>query len=253
MTDDFSRAQSLLAELADLKEQADEIERRRRQLSAQLRDLRRGAQARPKVAVPPRDVAGERRAMAERERDTTNVRANLSTNGAGTNSGNAEGADLMLSRQEEDRERREVLHNDALVRQQREQGSRVYAPDQSKPNPGTTLHQAAINDADIPLGRFSAISAAVVVGSKADVAGAYPAASAHQHDPVGPEPPLGYAIDAMPALEASADEPQATDPTSAPSSPLGRVGSLSSDELGRGPSSLNPEHVPGSPHPFRRF
>ena len=165
----------------------------------------------------------------------------------------------MLSRQEEDRERREVLRNDQRIREAREQSPRVFA-DQSKPNQASTLHQHAVADADTPRGRFSAISAAYVVGSKADIACAYPAASAHQHDPCGPEPPLGYRIDELePSVLAEA---QATDgPADAPSTPLGqRAGpSLSHEpgELGRGvsqpTSAFDPERVPGSPHPFRRF
>jgi hypothetical protein len=41
LTDDFNRAQAILRELADLKEQADDIERKRKQLIGQLREMRR--------------------------------------------------------------------------------------------------------------------------------------------------------------------------------------------------------------------
>jgi len=58
---------------------------------------------------------------------------------------------------------------------------RVFAQDQSLPNPGSTFHAHAQAEAQTPRGRFSAISNAYVVGSKSDVASAYPAASsAHQ-------------------------------------------------------------------------
>jgi hypothetical protein len=88
-------------------------------------------------------------------------------------------------------DRKRTLENDLKVRQ--EQG-RLFA-DQSQPRQSSTYYQHAVNDASIPLGRFSAISNATVVGSKEFVG--YPAASAHQHDPCGPEPALGYAIDAL--------------------------------------------------------
>jgi hypothetical protein len=133
----------------------------------------------------------------------------------------------MLSRQEEEADRIRTLHNDLKVR---EQQGRVYAQDQSQPRQSGTLHQHAINEASIPLGRFSAISNAQVVGQGAQ----YSAAGPHQHDPCGPEPPLGYRVDALfpdnPALEPSADdEAQATGPTPQPLAPLGeaRVGSFS--------------------------
>ena len=86
----------------------------------------------------------------------------------------------MLSSQEEQIERR-----------------RVFAQDQSLPKQATTFHQFAQADANTPRGRFSAVDAAYVIGSKPDVAGAYHPAAAHQRDPCGPEPSLGYAIDAL--------------------------------------------------------
>jgi hypothetical protein len=86
----------------------------------------------------------------------------------------------MLSRQEEQAERRRVLANDQRVKEQT----------------GTFLSHT--HD-DIHQGRFAAIGPAVVVG--ADPVPNYPAAASHQRDPCGPEPPLGYRIDAMPELE----------------------------------------------------
>jgi hypothetical protein len=82
----------------------------------------------------------------------------------------------MLESQIDQAERRAVLRNDARVRE------------------GSTYLDHTTNDTG---GRFAQIGAAYVVGSKSDISGAYPAAAAHQCDPVPDEPPLGYAIDAM--------------------------------------------------------
>ena len=120
----------------------------------------------------------------------------------------------MLSSQEEMLERQRTLENDRRVRQQQEQGG--------------TMHAFALADSQIP-GRFAAFSA-TVVGSKSDIAGAYTAASAHQADPCGIEPPLGYRIDELEPCSAL-PVAQATGPTSVDAPPpLGQraeVGSLS--------------------------
>ena len=127
----------------------------------------------------------------------------------------------MLEKQIDQAERLETLRNDLSVqREQRERAEppRVFAEDQSLPRQATTMLAFAQADAAEPRGRFSAVSAAYVVGSKAEIAASYPAAAAHQADPVGQEPSLGYRIDAMPEhepLEVSFPSPQATDPTSA--------------------------------------
>ena len=94
----------------------------------------------------------------------------------------------MLSKQEEDAERRATLENDRKVREQQR---------------GTTFHQYAQSTAnDDAGGRWATVNAVSVVG--ADPAVRYPAASAHQRDPVPTEPPLGYSVDDMPPLESSA-------------------------------------------------
>jgi len=95
----------------------------------------------------------------------------------------------MLSKQEEEQERRETLENDRLVLEQRR---------------GSTLHQHGLAAAnDTAGGRFAATGAAHVVGSTPTMQ--YPAAAAHQRDPVGVEPPLGIDINAMPeSLDPSA-------------------------------------------------
>jgi hypothetical protein len=143
----------------------------------------------------------------------------------------------MLESQIDQQERRETLRNDLKVRQEQEESRRVFA-DQSLPNRATTFHQFAEADAATPMGRFSAVSAAVVVGSTAIPQ--YPQASApFQCDPVPDEPPLG--LD-NPALEPGPFSPGSGDPTGdvpASTAPLvedvERVGSppLSSSRLRR--------------------
>ena len=164
----------------------------------------------------------------------------------------------MLSSQEDQAERVRTLLNDARVREQREQERRVFA-DQSLPNQASTFHQHAVADAAMPLGRFSAISNAQIVGQGAQ----YPPAGVHQRDPVGTEPPLGYSVDAMePSTVLLSSSGEATRPTSSDDpSPLGRddVGpfSQSGDPTteGHAPPSASPRGargLVGSPPAFRR-
>ena len=164
----------------------------------------------------------------------------------------------MLESQIDQAERRRVLDNDRKVRE------------------SGTMHAHALADAQIPRGRFSAIDNAEVVGAKPFTN--YPAAAAHQADPVPDEPPLGFAIDELePTVSPPPVEAQAPDPTSLP--PLGDVGSLSQsgdpadvpastafvddvERCGSPPSSgdLTTEVIPhfpasrpvGSPVPYRR-
>ena len=106
----------------------------------------------------------------------------------------------MLSSQIEQEERKRTLDNDRKVRE------------------GGTFLAHALADAELPRGRFSAIANAQVVG--AQPIPNYPAAAAHQADPCGPEPALGFEIDAMPELGPSllATVAQAPDgPADAPS------------------------------------
>jgi len=123
---------------------------------------------------------------------------------------------MTTEAQREQIERRETLRNDLSVR--RQQQPPMFAPDQTLPNQPTTLHQHAQSDADIPRGRFSAVETAFVVGSKSDVAGAYPAAGPHQADPCGPEPPLGYSVnDLDPSMAVSPVPPtNHLEPSSSP-------------------------------------
>ena len=154
----------------------------------------------------------------------------------------------MLENQIDQLERKRVLDNDRKVR-------------------GASMHAFAEADAAIPLGRFTQVTAATVVGSTSNAAAAYPAASAAHQTELPPENPLGYAIDEMP-LEPSSSVAQATDPTStdAPSpNPLddvqrARVGSLSqtgdptpgsSQHLPTGPARMT--RAAGSPVLYRRF
>jgi hypothetical protein len=94
----------------------------------------------------------------------------------------------MLSSQEEQHERRAVQANDARVKEQSRTG---------------TFMSHAQADAEIP-GRFAAISNAFVVGSKPDIAGAYPAASFAHQTQLPDEEPLGFD---NPALEPLAHAP----------------------------------------------
>ena len=172
----------------------------------------------------------------------------------------------MLESQIDQLERKQVLRNDELVRRQQEPPT--YAPDQRQPPEATSYHQHALSDAATPRGRFSAVDASYVVGSKPNISGAYPPASAAHQIELPPELPLGYAIDRMPELEVLSPTPQAT-PTSAsgdvaPSRDLdvehrdAGVGSLShsGDLASAAPSTLPSGDVQRgvrSPRPFRRF
>lgn len=170
----------------------------------------------------------------------------------------------MLSSQLDQLDRKEVLENDKRLREQ-EESRRVFAQDQSLPKQATTFHQFAQADAQMPRGRFSAVDVQTVVG--ANPIPNYPAAAAHQRDPCGQEPPLGYRID---DLEVSFPSPQATDPTSddAPSPrdltdvQRAGVGSLSSQpnsasvappNCSEGQEQLGAGLGPLSHHAYRRF
>jgi hypothetical protein len=118
----------------------------------------------------------------------------------------------MTSKADEQRERRRVLAQDARLREQ-----------------AGTFMSHTHSDAG---GRFSNVGAQTVVGQSEVTR--YPAAAAHQRDPCGIEPPLGYSVNDLTPheLEPSLASPaQATDPTSADApNPLGQrtdVGSLS--------------------------
>jgi hypothetical protein len=97
----------------------------------------------------------------------------------------------MLSRQEEEQERREVLENDRKVRElQQAQG-------------GTFFQHGLAQALDTAGGRYGAAMGAAHVTGSTPIPN-YPAAGAHQADPVGLEPPIGYDINEMPALDSSA-------------------------------------------------
>ena len=154
----------------------------------------------------------------------------------------------MLSNQIDQAERRAVLENDRRVREReraQEERRGTFAQDQSLPRQASTYNQFALADAQTPLGRFSAISNAQVVGQGAS----YPPAGAHQHDPCGPEPALGFAIEQMfpddPALVASADEPQAPDGPLAPS-----IATSPSAMSSGGPSSFSRTDDPATEETF---
>ena len=110
----------------------------------------------------------------------------------------------MLSKQEEQEERRKTLENDRSVREQA----------------GSTFARFAQSEAEEVRGRFSAISSPQVVG--ATPIPKYEGAPNWAHDPVPTEQPLGFdnpALDPAPEPAPSASEALATDPNPAPSIP----------------------------------
>jgi hypothetical protein len=116
-------------------------------------------------------------------------------------------------------ERRATLENDRLVREQQQRGS--------------TFHQHAQSAAnDTGGGRFASLGAPHVVGS--EPAARYPAAGAHQCDPTGPEPALGFSVDDMPALANPADVPV---------SPSAETGGAEAPSKSPPPSSGLSEHA----------
>ena len=130
---------------------------------------------------------------------------------------------MSTSHQDEQKLRRDTFDHDMRLR-----------------NQGSTFHQHAQADAQTPRGRFSAVETTYVVGSKPTIA--YPAAGAHQADPVRPEPPLGYRVDDLEPLRP--EEAQAPEPTSAPLSPRD-VGSLSHGSAGQHKSFTDVADVDG--------
>jgi hypothetical protein len=115
----------------------------------------------------------------------------------------------MLSKQEEQAKREAVLRNDQSVREKQ------------APETGTYFSHTHTEAG----GRFEGVAAATVVGSTP--APSYPALPSSSpwagQDPVGQEPPLGFAIDEMP-LDAPTVAVSPSDalasPVPAPSSPL---------------------------------
>jgi hypothetical protein len=93
----------------------------------------------------------------------------------------------MLSKHEEERERRETLENDRRVREQQKQSE------------ASTFHQHAQAAADdLAGGRFAGVNPSTVVGSEPAVK--YPAASPTWQIQLPDEPPLGFD---NPALDES--------------------------------------------------
>ena len=122
----------------------------------------------------------------------------------------------MLESQIDQHERRRVMLNDQRVKEQQQLG--------------TTMRQFAQADADIP-GRFAAVANATVICSNADVAGAYPAASAAHQIQLPDEMPTGYRVN---DLEPSGGPVEA--PTTDPS-----------------PGPLSVEHAAGPSRLYRRY
>jgi hypothetical protein len=96
---------------------------------------------------------------------------------------------------------------------------------------GATLHGRAQADvAQMPPDRFASVNATTVIGSRPEIAGAYPAASAAHQVQLPDEMPTGYRIDQLepstPPVEGQGD--------SAPADPSGVVSPTS--DCGVGPS-----------------
>jgi hypothetical protein len=102
----------------------------------------------------------------------------------------------MLSKQEEQAERKEVLENDKRLREQ-----------------GSTFLDHQHDEAG---GRFKEVGASNVIGSTEMIAGAYPAASSAHQTELPPEKPLGYDINALEPLEPSVTHGSAAQSESAP-------------------------------------
>jgi hypothetical protein len=90
-------------------------------------------------------------------------------------------------------EKRSLLRQDADVRRQQEQAAK-------REQSGTFFSHTHADEISGG-GRFAGVNPATVVGSEPAVR--YPAAAAHQADPCGTEPPLGYRVDAMSEQESS--------------------------------------------------
>jgi len=144
----------------------------------------------------------------------------------------------MLSKQEEDQERRETLENDRRVREQSRNG-----------DTGTYLSHTHSEVG----GRFAIDEHQTITGVVSPAPPPLPANSPwHGSDPVPDEPPLGYRIDAMPELEpepfSSASSVQATGPASADAPSLSDAASLGdAQRAGAGPSSSQTETRLGGP------
>jgi hypothetical protein len=130
----------------------------------------------------------------------------------------------MTTDQEEQAERRRVLRNDERVREQSRNGDTSSYIDHYSPEMG---------------GRFSTEGAAKVVGTTPNPYPPLPASSPWSGpDPVPPEDPLGYRIDAMPELSTGVlpVSPSVTtdDPAVAPSggSSAASYGGLVSEPAG---------------------
>jgi len=129
---------------------------------------------------------------------------------------------LMLESQRDQIDRRRVMRNDARVKEQQR---------------GTTFSQFAQADAEIP-GRFAAVAGANVIGSRADISGAYPACSPALAVQLPTEPPLGLDNPALESTPLALSPTQGTGPTLDAHS--ARVGPLSLQ------AAQHPEVIPAS-------
>jgi hypothetical protein len=88
----------------------------------------------------------------------------------------------MTSHDDEQKLRKETAENDRRLREQER---------------AATMHEFAMSEASLDLGRYSAVSKQSVIGGEPDVAAAYPAASAAHQVQLPPEQPLGVDINSV--------------------------------------------------------
>jgi hypothetical protein len=114
----------------------------------------------------------------------------------------------MLSRQEEEAERRATFENDRKVLEQR----------------GSTFHQHGMAQADeLSQGRFAAIGSPTVIGAKPSPSTQYPAASPSHQVSLPAEEPLGFSVN---DLEPSANHLPPVEETCAPAGAAAAAGNL---------------------------
>jgi hypothetical protein len=112
----------------------------------------------------------------------------------------------MLSKDEDRKERIDTLRNDLSVREQERQRAAKQP---------ATYHGFAVAEASEHRGRFAAINEAVVVGHAAQPSyPRLPESSPWHHDPVGPEEPLGFSVNALEPSATPAFLVEATGPAS---------------------------------------
>ena len=99
----------------------------------------------------------------------------------------------MLSKDLERIEREETMRQDADWQRQLKEAAKA---------PATTMHAFAVAEASIDTGRYSAATGKPSVTGSTPIP-QYPAAAAHQRDPVPDEPSLGFSVNDLEPSMAS--------------------------------------------------